>query len=139
MPEHPQVACYAERHRAAPTNHLQRLALRTDGFVSVHAGYFGGEMITKPLLFEGENLVLNFATAAGSIRIEIQDAYGRPCPGFALEDSPLIWGDEIEHVIQWRRTHPKATSERPLAHLADEPVRLRLVMKDADLYSLRFR
>ena len=135
-----EISLYVERHRSSPTNHLQRLVLRTDGFVSVHAGYSGGEMITKPLLFEGDNLVLNFATsAAGSIRIEILDAHGRPVPGFALEESPLIWGDKIEHVVQWKRTHPKATSEKPLAHLAGTPVRLRLVMKDADLYSLRFR
>ena len=135
-----EISLYVERHRAAPTNHLQRLVLRTDGFVSVHAGYFGGEMITKPLLFEGDDLVLNFATsAAGSIRIEIQDAHGRPCPGLALEDSPLLWGDEIEHVVRWKRTHPKAVAARPLAHLAGQPVRLRVVMKDADLYSLKFR
>ena len=135
-----EISLYVERHRSSPTNHLQRLVLRTDGFVSVHAGYSGGEMITRPLVFQGANLVLNFSTsAAGSIRIEIQDAHGRPCPGFALEESPLIWGDGIEHVVRWERTHPKATSEKPLAHLAGKPVRLRLVMKDADLYSLRFR
>ena len=135
-----EISLYVERHRSSPTNHLQRLVLRTDGFVSVHAGYSGGEMITSPLLFDGDNLVLNFSTsAAGSIRIEIQDARGHPLPGFSLEESPLIWGDEIEHLVRWERTHPQATSEKPLARLAGKPVRLRLVMKDADLYSLRFR
>ena len=55
--------------------------------------------MTKPLTFKGSNLALNFATsAAGSIRIEIQDEAGRPLPGFALEESPLVWGDEIEHT-----------------------------------------
>ena len=114
--------------------------LRTDGFVSAHTGYVGGELHTKPLIFEGENLLLNFATsAAGSIRIEIQDAQGNPLPGFAIEDSPLIWGDEIDHVVRWERSHSKATSEKPLARIAGKPVRLRFVMKDADLYSIRFR
>ena len=114
--------------------------LRTDGFVSVHAGYSGGEMVTRPLVFQGDNLVLNFSTsAAGSIRVEIQDVRGHPVPGFSLEESPLIWGDEIEHAVRWERIRSRATSEKPLAHLAGKPVRLRLVMKDADLYSLRFR
>ena len=72
-------------------------------------------------------------------RIEIQDAHGRPFPGFSLEESPLIWGDEIERMVRWKRTHPQATLEKPLAHLAGDPVRLRLVMKDADLYSFGFR
>ena len=135
-----EISLYVERHRSAPTNHLQRLVLRTDGFVSVRAGYSGGEMVTRPLLFDGDNLVLNFSTsAAGSIRVEIQDVRGHPFPGFSLEESPLIWGDEIEHMVRWARSHRKAISDRPLRRLAGNPVRLRLVMKDADLYSLRFR
>ncbi len=56
-----------------------------------------------------------------------------------LEESPLIWGDEIEHTVGWERTHAKATSDKPLARIAGKPIRLRFVMKDADLYSLRFR
>ena len=71
--------------------------------------------------------------------MEIQDAQGNPLPGFALEESPLIWGDKIEHTVRWQRTHTKATSDKPLARIAGKPVRLRFVMKDADLYSLRFK
>jgi len=33
---------------------FRRLTLRTDGFVSLHAGYPGGECVTKPLTWEGE-------------------------------------------------------------------------------------
>ena len=84
--------------------------------------------------------MLNFATsAAGSIRLEIQDADGNPIPGFALEESPLVWGDEIEQRVVWSRSHAKATSDKPLRRLAGKPVRLRFIMKDADLFSLRFR
>ncbi len=135
-----EVSLYLQRHYTFPSIHIERMALRTDGFVSVHASYLGGEMVTKPLLFQGDNLVLNYATsAAGSIRVEIQDAQGNPLPGFALAESPLIWGDEIEHTVRWERTHDKATSDKPLAGIVGKPVRLRFVMKDADLYSLRFR
>ena len=122
-----------------PSNHLERLALRTDGFVSVHAGLAGGELRTKPLLLEGSNLVLNYATsAAGSIQLEIQDAHGNPLPGFALEDSPLIWGDRIDAPVGWSRPSSR-TDPEPLKRLAGMPVRLRFVLKDADLYSIRFR
>ncbi len=108
--------------------------------MSVHAGYSGGELVTRPLTFQGDTLVLNFATsAAGSIRIEIQDTEGDPLPGFAMEESPLLWGDEIEHKVRWERSHAKATSDKPLHRIAGKPVRLRLLMKDADLYSLRFQ
>jgi len=71
---------------------MERMTLRTDGFASLRARYSGGEVLTKPLKFEGSNLVLNFATsAAGSIRLEIQDANGNPLPGFALEAPPDFW------------------------------------------------
>ena len=135
-----EISLYLQRHYTFPSIHVERMVLRTDGFVSVHAGYAGGEFVTKPLIFQGENLHLNFATsAAGSIRVEIQDATGNPLPGFALEESPLIWGDEIEHTVRWERSHAKGTSDKPLARIARKLVRLRFVMKEADLYSLRFR
>ena len=103
-------------------------------------GYGGGELITRPLVFQGESLLLNFATsAAGSIRVEIQDAERNPLPGFALDDSPLIFGDQIEHKVGWDRSRSRKTSEEMLRRISGMPVRLRFVMKDADLYSLRFR
>ena len=135
-----EISLYVLRNYKSPSIHMERMTLRTDGFVSLRARYSGGEVVTKPLRFDGNNLVLNFATsAAGSIRVEIQDRDGAPLPGFSLQDSPLIWGDEIEHTVRWERTHAKATSDKPLARIAGKPVRLRFVMKDADLYSLRFR
>ena len=110
-----EVSIYAARHYTSPSAHLERMFLRTDGFASLHADYAAGELLTRPLQFQGDNLVLNFSTsAAGSLQLEIQDAEGRPLPGFALEDSPLIWGDEIEHAVNWKRSHPKATSDTGL-------------------------
>ena len=135
-----EISLYVSRNYTYPSNHMERFVLRTDGFVSVNAPYSGGEFVTRPLRFSGSELGLNYATsAAGSIRLEIQDTNGNPLPGFALEESPLIWGDEIEHTVRWERSHAGAASEKPLARVAGKPVRLRFVMKDADLYSLRFR
>ncbi len=88
-----EISLYVVRNYTFPTVHLERMVVRTDGFVSAHAGYEAGELLTKPLVFKGDNLVLNFATsAAGRIRLEIQDSGGNPLPGFALEESLLIWG-----------------------------------------------
>jgi len=104
-----------------------------DGFVSVHADYSGGEFTTKPLIFEGKELVMNYSTSAvGSVRVEIQDQEGTLIPGFTLADCPEIYGDAIEEVVQW-----KGGSD--VSALAGQVVRLRFVMKDADLYALRFR
>jgi len=112
---------------------LRRSTLRIDGFVSVHASHSGGQMRTRPLVFEGKALVINFATsAAGSIQVEIVEADGSAIPGFALSDCPEIYGDSIEEVVQWKGgTDPSSLQGRP--------VRLRFVLRDADLYSMRFR
>lgn len=123
-----EISLYVSRHYTYPSAHMERMVLRTDGFVSIHAGFQSGEFVTKPLLVEGDKLVLNYATsAAGSIRFEIQRASGQPLPHLALRDTPALWGDAVDAVV------PLATP------LAGVPIRLRFVMKDADLYSVRFR
>lgn len=128
-----EMSLYKQAHYAQPTCHLLRFTLRTDGFASVNAPFQGGEMITRPLSFTGANLVINFSTgAAGSIRVEVQGPGGKPLPGHALADATEIIGDAIERVVTWKQG-------ADLSGLSGKPVRLRFVMKDADLYSLRFR
>jgi hypothetical protein len=92
----------------------------------------GGSFVTKPLRFKGDRLSINFATsAAGGMRVEIQDAAGKPIPGFALKDRPEIFGDTLHRVVTWK------SAER-LYSLAGKPVRLLFKLKDADLYSFQF-
>jgi len=111
---------------------LRRYTLRLDGFISVSAPMNGGELITKPLTLKGSKLTLNFATsAAGDIRVEIQDADGKPLPGFTLDDCPPIFGDAIERTVTWK-------NGGDVSALAGKPVRLRFVLKDADLYAFQF-
>ncbi len=127
-----KIAFYIQRRYGQVDHYLQRLTLRTDGFISVHAPYGGGEMLTKVVKIEGQKLVLNESTsAAGSIRVEIQDEAGKPLPGFSLDECSEIIGDEIARVVTW-----KAGSD--VSSLSGRPIRLRFVMKDADLYSMRF-
>jgi len=113
-------------------NAIRRYTLRLDGFVSIHATMKGGELITKLISFKGNNLDLNFATsAAGSVRVEIQDATGKPVLGYTLADCPDHFGDAITRTIHWKKG-------ADVGALAGRPVRLRFVLKDADLFSFRF-
>jgi hypothetical protein len=97
------------------------------------SSYAGGEFWTKPLAFKGRELVLNFSTsAAGSIRVELQDSSDKPIPRYTLADATELIGDDIERVVCWNNS-------ADMSELAGGPVRLHVVMKDADLYSLRFR
>ncbi|MDI6783647.1 MAG: hypothetical protein QME64_06065 [bacterium] len=121
---------WAENYNAIPQ--LRRGTVRLDGFVSINAPYSGGELLTKPIKFNGENLYINYATSTvGSIRIEIQDIAGKPIPGFELVNCIEIYGDEISRKVVWK-------NKPNLAELAGKPIRLRFVIKDADLYSIQF-
>ncbi len=109
-----------------------RYTLRTDGFISIHAGAQEGEMLTKPLIFDGEQLVVNYSTSAsGSLRVEIQNADGTPVPGFELDKSMTAVGDTIDGVMSWE-------DSPDLAQLAGTPVRLRFVLEECDIFSFRF-
>ncbi len=128
-----EMSMYVQRDYGQPTHHLRRYTLRTDGFASVHASRAGGEMTTKLMRFAGKELTVNFATsAAGGMRVEIQDEQNKPVPGFTLDDAVELIGDEIERVVSWK-------NGSDVGKLAGRPIRLRFAMKDADLYSLRFR
>jgi hypothetical protein len=105
--------------------------VRRHGFASVHAGRVDGEFVTKPVTFAGESLALNYATSAvGSVSVEIQDDNGAAIPGFAAADCEAIYGDEMKHAVKW-----KGGSVAPLA---GKTVRLRVLLNDADLYSMQF-
>lgn len=121
---------WTENYGATPR--IRRGTLRVDGFASVNAPFAGGEFVTKPLTFTGRKLVLNCSTSAvGSVRVELQDAGGQPLDGLKLEDCGEIYGDETARAVAWK-------SAPDLGRLAGRPVRLRITLKDADLFSFRF-
>ncbi|MBI4623200.1 MAG: hypothetical protein HY736_08280 [Verrucomicrobia bacterium] len=128
-----ELSLYAgESYWTGDSSALRRYSLRLDGFVSVRAPMSGGELITKPLRFRGRKLTLNFATsAAGSLQVEIQDGSGKALPGFAQADCPPVFGDTLERTVTWR-------NGRDVGSVAGQTVQLRIVLKDADLFSFRF-
>lgn len=111
---------------------LRRYTLRLDGFVSASAPWKGGRLLTRSLTFDGESLEVNFSTsAAGSLRVELQDTDGKPIEGFSLADCPEIFGDSLNRTVSWK-------TDRALSALAGKPIRLLFELKDGDLYSFRF-
>ena len=114
------------------TTPFRRFTLRTDGFASVHVGADVGELMTQPLRFTGKQLVINYSTSAGgSLRVEILDGSGQPIPDFTLTDSRNLVGDTIEQQVQWKKGSD-------VSSLAGQPVRLRFVMQEADLFAIKF-
>ncbi|GAB1452708.1 hypothetical protein MASR2M47_27640 [Draconibacterium sp.] len=127
-----EMSVYVNQDYAQPTAHLHRYSMRLDGFASVYGNWDGGELLTKPFVFSGEKLFINFATsAAGSVRIEITDIDGKAIDGFEGENCTELIGNEIEKELNWRNS-------KNLTNLSGKPVRLRFLLSDAHVYSFRF-
>jgi hypothetical protein len=126
-----EFSLYISEHYGWPDNCLRRLTVRRHGFASVHAGALGGEFTTRPLRLGGTKLLLNYATsAAGALQVELQDASGKVIPGYAISDMPELFGDEFDAEVAWKK-------HANVAALAGKVVRLRVWLRDADLFALR--
>lgn len=142
LPEEPRTySMYASENLGIKGPHpdgsfprVRRFTIRKDGFVSVRADKEQGELLTKPLLFKGETLTVNYnarLTENGSVRVEILDDQQRPVPGFTSADCDPLVGDEIDATVTWK-------GRAEVRSLAGKTVHLRFVLKSADLFSLRF-
>ena len=122
-----------ERYWTDTSDLLRRYTLRLDGFVSAQAPMSGGELVTRPITFTGKVLWLNFATsAAGSLLVELQDEQGQPLPGYSLDDCEELFGDTLDRGVNWK-------TKADLSDLMGHTIRVRFVLRDADLYSFQFR
>ena len=127
-----EISLYAsEGAWTGSSNAMRRYTLRLDGFVSVNAPWKGGELITRTLKFDGRKLAINFATsAAGSVQVEIQHPNGTVVPGFGLNDCRELFGDSVDRTVTWQ-------GGPDVSKLSGNALRLRFVLKDADLYSFQ--
>ena len=113
---------YISEHYRHEDHRIRRLTVRKQGFASMHGGAKGGSFTTKPLVVSGARLHLNYATsAAGSVGIEVLDETGTVVA--ALKE---LYGDEFE------------APALDLSALQGKTVTLRISLKDADLYAMRF-
>jgi len=127
-----EMSLYVNQDYGQPTAHLHRYSFRLDGLASVKAPLSGGTLVTKPVILSGRPLNLNFATsAAGGIKVEIQEPGGQPLPGFTLADCVEVIGNEIARPVLWK-------DSAELTSLAGRSVRLKFELKDADLYALEY-
>ena len=106
---------------------LQRYCLRLDGFVSRRATYAPQRVVTKPLVFAGNELRLNFSTSArGFVRVTLRDETGRAATSHEL------FGDSTDRVVDF-------ADGGKVADFAGKTIVVEFDMSDADLYSFRFR
>ena len=106
---------------------MSRYVLRMDGFVSRHAPDSGAKLVTKPFVFAGGELTLNFRTSAyGRLFVTLREAKG----GAAIH-SHEIFGNKIDRVIGFM--------DGKVADFSGKPVVLEFEMNDADVYAFQFK
>jgi len=103
--------------------------VRKDGFACQCAGGEERVLVTKPLIFEGNELHLNFETSAyGYIIVDVLDEDGNKLSeGQSFE----VFGNNIDRRVMFE-------DGSGFSAYANKPVRLRFRMRDAKVYSVKF-
>jgi hypothetical protein len=105
---------------------------RKDGFASLNAAG-SATLTTKPLAYNGKELLLNFKTQKGGlVRVAILDADGKPIGQFSLGECQVMQGDKTAHKVAW------AGGSDFSRRVGNKPVRLMFELEKAQLYSFRF-
>ena len=99
------------------------------GLDDAEAGQLRRVVVLKPLTLDGSVLRANFATSSiGYVKIAVLDEGGDPLPGYGVADAEELAGDEIDRNVTWK-------SGKGIADLRGRTVRLKFIVRDADLYS----
>ena len=132
------LSVYAtEAYYTGPDTRVRRFEYRKDGFVSLRAGAKGGLLITKPIKLGrlAERLTLNFKTAeGGQVRVGLFTPGCQPIPGHSLADCKPLTGDSLNRTAQW-----KSGSDISALRRKHPVVRLRIEVKNADVFALQFQ
>ena len=108
---------------------LNRYEIRKDGFACAMAGGDEAVLVTKPVLFDGGTLHLNFASSAyGYIYVSVLDENGDV---ISNGESVEVFGDNIDRRVVFENNFALSTC-------AGKPVRLKFRMRDAKLFSMKF-
>jgi hypothetical protein len=101
---------------------------RRDGFVSLHGGSDGGEVLTRAFVPTGPELHLNIDTSGGEASVRVCDFQGRPLRGWKIDQpSEPVRGDRIDSVVRW--------NGGDFDQRAGKATTLRIRLRNADLYS----
>ena len=124
-----EMSFFVTRAYGTKDCYLERMRLRLDGFASLHAGYSEGYALTKQVVLRGNRFFVNYSTSSvGYIKVILLDLNGKELPGFGETNAPLIRGDKIDAEVKWE-------SGKTLKDVGKDPVHIKFILKDADVYS----
>ncbi len=135
------------RRQPARPAHLGRVVFKRDRIVGIEAGAEEGTFWTRPLEFQGRELVLNVEPTGPDPQLRVQlvcvetqagSPQGRASyeidavpQGYGFEDSVPLTRDELDGVARWK-------AGAALGHLAGRPIRLHFRLKSLRIYAFQF-
>jgi hypothetical protein len=124
-----EMSFFIVRGYSSKQPRIDRMAMRLDGFASLHAGYRQGHATTKPVTIDGRRITLNLSTSASGFgKVVLLDEAGAELRGFGEADANELVGDAIDISAAWKGS-PR------LEALKGRVVRIKFLLRDADLYS----
>ena len=111
-----------------------RLALakvRLDGFFYLHSKAQEGKVITRPFIFEGDNLEINVNALNGFLKVEILDDKGNNIPQFSGKSAKTYRGHNS------LRLRPVWNGQSDLSSLKGKAIRIRFTIQKSKLYSFK--
>ena len=125
-----EYSMYASEGYAGMYSAIRRFTFRVDGFVAAVGGEEGAQLITKPVQFAGDHLIVNYSAPNGTVRAQLTDLKGNPISGFTFDDCAVLTGDSIGSELVWTGGN--------LAEMVGRNVKLVFELKNAKLYSYQF-
>lgn len=106
--------------------------LRLDGFCSMKTRSKDGLLRTKTIIPQSAAISINVRTSTHTaVRVQLLDGVtGLPLPGYTLAEAVPISGDHLFARPQW-----KGASD--LAKLVGKPIRIEIMMREAELFAIR--
>jgi len=87
---------------------------------------------TYPLIVKGRALRINYrAPATGFVRVQVHGGDGEIMQERSFDDCDFLCGNELDRLVTWK-------GASSLSFKDDEPIFLRVEMRHAELFSMRF-
>jgi len=120
-----EISVYATENYYEPTpGRVRRFVYRVDGFVALRAGADGGQVTSKPLRYQGQRLLLNYAVqTGGTLTVEALNESGK----VVCRSKPLN-GNAVDTPVEWHQD----------PNFSQGVIQLRFKLKNADVFSFRF-
>ncbi|HUT30787.1 MAG TPA: Calx-beta domain-containing protein [Sedimentisphaerales bacterium] len=125
-----QYADFGTGPHGAGEEFFVRVSQRLDGFVSLDAGATTGVIVTRPLVFCGNQLILN-VLASGFLKVAILNEAGDAIAGYDSSDCDPIVADSVRQVVAWN-------GDSNVGSLSGTVVRLKFEMQNTKLYAFQF-